>query len=279
MHHPVSPVISPATYYDLALADGSRWAIASADAAAEDVVAQMCAAMLLQSIPGAEMPSQQGLTRVLVHTYSPDRGPSPRPEYTALPTEDGGRCVYIRSLDPHDGIYAQMVRLSLAFAQEVHLRGGVLMHGALAERDGSGVILAAPGGRGKSTASNRLPAPWHSCCDDATLVVMDTQGNYWAHPWPTWSRFIGRKAAGGSWDVQHAVPLKAIFILDQAPEDRVEPIGMGQGVSLLVESAEQAAFFMGQGLPPAKNARSPCNASTTSARWREKYRCPSCTSP
>ena len=121
------------------------------------------------------------------------------------------------------------------------------MHGALAERDGIGVILAAPGGTGKTTASNRLPAPWRSRCDDTTLVVRDPQGNYWAHPWPTWSRFL-EGGPGGTWDVQTAVPLKGIFILSRAVEDRTERIGPGQAVSLLAESVRQASMFMPLGL-------------------------------
>jgi SynChlorMet cassette protein ScmC len=49
---------------------------------------------------------------------------------------------------------------------------------------------------------------------------------------------------GGSWDVQHAVPLQGIFFLTQSTEERVEPIGAGQAACLLVESAEQALFNM-----------------------------------
>jgi len=139
------------------------------------------------------------------------------------------------------------MRLSLILAREAQARGGVLIHGALAERDGMGVILAAPGGTGKTTASNRLPAPWRSLCDDTTLVVRDPQGNYWAHPWPTWSRFLN-KGSGGTWDVQNAVPVKGIFFLAQAVEDRVERLGPGHAVSLLVECVGQASMSMASGL-------------------------------
>ena len=122
------------------------------------------------------------------------------------------------------------------------------MHGALAERDGIGVILVAPGGTGKTTASNRLPAPWRSLSDDTTLVVRDPQGNYWAHPWPTWSRFLDG-GPGGTWDVQSAVPVKGIFVLAQAAQDRAERVGPGQAVSLLGECVGQVSGFMTPGLP------------------------------
>ncbi len=96
-------------------------------------------------------------------------------------------------------------------------------------------------------ASNRLPAPWRSLCDDTTLVVRDPQGNYWAHPWPTWSRFLD-EGPGGAWDVQNAVPVKGIFFLVQAVEDQVERMGPGHAVSLLVECAKQASQLMARGL-------------------------------
>jgi SynChlorMet cassette protein ScmC len=49
---------------------------------------------------------------------------------------------------------------------------------------------------------------------------------------------------GGTWDVQHAVPLKGIFLLEQAHEDKLEPLEIAQNVCLLNESAEQASWPM-----------------------------------
>ena len=154
-------------------------------------------------------------------------------------------CV-LRSAAHRDALFVQLVELSLIVAREAQARGGVLLHGALAERDGVGVILAAPGGTGKTTASGRLVAPWRSLSDDATLVVRDSHGKYWAHPWPTWSRFL-RGDPVGTWDVQSAVPLRGILFLSRAAEDRVEPVGPGRAVSLLVECAEQASGLMTRG--------------------------------
>ena len=50
--------------------------------------------------------------------------------------------------------------------------------------------------------------------------------------------------SGGTWDVEHAVPLKAIFFLQQAHQDRVEPVATGQSVCLLVELAEHTSWSM-----------------------------------
>lgn len=132
----------------------------------------------------------------------------------------------------------QLITVASAIVLQAERRGGLLLHGALAQRHGQGVLLAGPGMAGKSTASRRLPPPWRSLSDDATLVVRDPASRYWAHPWPTWSRFTFG-GPGGSWDVERAVPLRALFFLTQEEQDRAEPVGAGQGTALLVEVAEQ----------------------------------------
>ena len=53
---------------------------------------------------------------------------------------------------------------------------------------------------------------------------------------------------GGTWDVQTAVPLKGIFVLARAVEDRVERVGPGHAVSLLIECAGQVSTRMAPGL-------------------------------
>jgi SynChlorMet cassette protein ScmC len=202
--------------------------------------------MQLSITTGAIEPSNRGnLCQLLVQV---DAQTSAVGCYAPLASADDGVVVcFLRPYNHRDGLYIQLMQLSLVIARDVQVRGGVLLHGALAERDGIGVILAAPGGMGKTTASNRLPDPWRSLCDDATLVVRDPQGNYWAHPWPTWSHFLGG-GPGGTWDVQNALPVKSIFFLGQAIEDSVESVGPGHAVSLLVECAEQTSQLMTRGL-------------------------------
>jgi SynChlorMet cassette protein ScmC len=82
-------------------------------------------------------------------------------------------------------------------------------------------------------------------------VVRDAAGAYWAHPWPTWSRFFGKEKGDGreAWDVQRGAPLRAIFILEQGEEDRVEPLGPGHAVALLTELALQTATHFLHRLP------------------------------
>lgn len=140
--------------------------------------------------------------------------------------------------DP-ETVGAAVLWVAAVLALPVVARGGALLHGALAEQHGRGVLLAAAGGTGKSTASARLPEPWRSHSDDTTLVVRDAEGGYRAHPWPTWSRFLWG-GPGGQWAVHHSTPLRGAYFLRQAPHDEVTALGRGETAVRLGQAAEQA---------------------------------------
>jgi len=242
-------ILSQGLQYNLVLADGSSWIIAAGDEEAALVVSQLHHAMQMNVTTGSVALSHHSVLRrilVLVNAHKSDASPAT----CHVPLSSENDDFVVCALHPYAGsvgLFIQLMQLSLIIARDAQARGGVLIHGALAEQNGSGVILAAPGGTGKTTASNRLPAPWNSLCDDTTLVVRDRQGNYWAHPWPTWSSLLWG-GSGGSWEVQNAVPLKSIFFLNQALDDTVKRVGTGQAVSLLVECAAQASQLMARGL-------------------------------
>ncbi len=117
--------------------------------------------------------------------------------------------------------------------------GGFLLHAALVCRGDSGFVLTGGSGSGKTTASRRIPSPWRSCCDDYTLVLRDPAGDYWAHPWPTWSRFF-QGGPGGSWPVKVAVRLGAIFFLQPAKVDEWSEATPHQPTVKIMEAVEQA---------------------------------------
>jgi len=238
------------------LEDGTRWAISAADVGARAAVERLADAMGLA--PAAI--GGRGETHVLEDrslTVKTDRGAGqgrlvPRSQDSRTECEDSA--VLTLPLAEHRaGRYVQLVELSSCLARDAQSRGGVLLHGALAEKEGRGVILAAPGGTGKSTASERLPGSWRSLSDDAALVVRGARGGYCAHPWPTWSRFFAGDPAE-TWPVREAVSLEAIFFLSQASADRTQSLGPGHAVTMLVESAEQASLPMTRGMT-AKEAR------------------------
>lgn len=165
---------------------------------------------------------------------------------------------FLKAPECRDLLLASVMELSVAIAKDTQRRGGVLLHGAVAVRPGTGragsgcgVILAGPGTVGKTTASRRLPPPWRSLSDDATLVVRHPQGRYWAHPWPTWSQFFN-DGPGGTWPVEKAVPLRAVFFLSQCPVDSVVSLMPAQTTALLMESVQQVSRFMSRGLSHAE---------------------------
>ena len=137
----------------------------------------------------------------------------------------------------------QMSQLARFIAAQTMPRGGMLIHGGLVMHQGQGIILAAPGGTGKSTACRRLPESWEALSDDATLVVQTKGGRYFAHPWPTWSRFFDG-GPGGTWTVEQAIPLSAIFFLHQSTVDTVEPLSRANATVFILESIRQAMLFL-----------------------------------
>ena len=116
--------------------------------------------------------------------------------------------------------------------------GGLILHGALVERNGSGVLLAGPGGAGKSTLSHRLPLNWRVLSDDQSLVVLNDQSRYLAHPIPTWSDHLWRRSEQ-SWNIRYHVPLTAVFFIEQSASDKVVPIGQGQTALFINDSSTE----------------------------------------
>lgn len=198
----------------LVLADGNEWLFVGEDASASTIISKLRTILQLESLMSQSC-------KILVGT--------PRKIDNCDPFA-------VESLQL-SGTYVQMMKI---IHRDVLARDGLFLHGALAERNGYGVILAGPSGVGKTTASIRLPSPWRSLSDDMTLVVRDEQGRYWGHPWPTWSFFWESNNSGRKWDVSYAVPLKGLFFLAQASKDRAERIGAGQAACMLLETAQQA---------------------------------------
>ena len=163
---------------------------------------------------------------------------------------------YVPDPETSQALAVATMRVSAAVVLDAMTRGALLLHGALVEREGAGrlegVVLAGRSGVGKTTACDRLPSPWRPLCDDATLVVRGARGGdatYQSHPWPTWSRFA-TGGPGGSWDVQHAVPLRAVFFLEQAAEDGVRPLNRARTAALLASSSRQSLGYLPRWLSP-----------------------------
>jgi SynChlorMet cassette protein ScmC len=208
--------------YKLTLADGFSLQITAEDAEAGAVVELLAKAMRLE--PGAA----ENVLRVVTgetETF-----------YTA---EAGGAVCRLQRPNSREDAAVRALQISLVIAHMAQKRGGILLHGGLAEFQGQGVILAATSGTGKTTASKRLPAPWRSLSDDAVLIVRKADHYYYGHPWPTWSLFFPG-GPGGSWNAERGIPLKTLYFLFQSPEDALAPLNSTQASAMLMESAEQA---------------------------------------
>ncbi|MFC1824796.1 SynChlorMet cassette protein ScmC [Thermodesulfobacteriota bacterium] len=236
----------------LHLADGTMWSFESEDEEGIAIISQLAKAMKFKPLHGPahrlhvaidrgngcpsgawELAGRKAFT-------SPPSGHEPRS--TAIPrhfhVNNQAVCTFKPSANG-EMFNVQMMRLSLVLCQYAQIRGGLLLHGALAEHNGNGVLLVGPGGGGKTTASLRLPPHWRSLSDDSALVVCKNQQEYRAHPWPTWSTFMfgGR---GGSWDVEENVRLRAIIFLEPADDDRLDPVNETEAVGGLINAAEEA---------------------------------------
>ena len=137
-----------------------------------------------------------------------------------------------------------LIRMSMAtypIYQRAVEAGGLPFHACLAGREGAGVLLAAPGGGGKSTCARRLPPPWKSLCDDETLIVLDPEGRYHVHPFPTWSNFFWRREER-TWDVQKSLPLSAVFFIKKGEKDEVIPMRSGEAAARMYQAAQQTCL-------------------------------------
>jgi len=228
----------------LVLTDGCSWTIVARDERAFALVSRLSEAMNLPLL--TDLPTQfiadgggiQSMDSDLQLIVAVDRSQQIKTIQLAV-DKNTVTCIF-GPAHSENLLILQLMRLSVVISMYTEIRGGMLLHGALAKRDGCGVILAGPGGAGKTTASEKLAFPWQSLSDDSTLVICDQNEVYWAHPWPTWSDFMFG-GNGGTWDVQLAVPLKGIFFLEKAQEENFEPLGIAQSACLLIESVGQTS--------------------------------------
>jgi len=116
-------------------------------------------------------------------------------------------------------------------------RGGIPCHGGLLDWGGRGILIAGASGTGKSTLCRRLKTSATVLSDEETLIVRDAHGQYWGHPFPTWSRLIDDPDTPRTWPVQKAIPLGAIFFLFPSSRGAYIPIGAGEAAGRLTRLA------------------------------------------
>jgi SynChlorMet cassette protein ScmC len=132
-----------------------------------------------------------------------------------------------------------IIRMQLVFFpifQRAQQTGGLPLHSALTEKNGSGFLLVGSGNAGKTTCCSSLRSPWHALCDDETLIVPNGKGQYMAHPLPTWSDYLMYRT-NRTLNIQTHLPVSALFFLEQAQTDDTIPLGVGQSAVRLSRHA------------------------------------------
>jgi SynChlorMet cassette protein ScmC len=150
----------------------------------------------------------------------------------------------ICEIGPEDHFDLDIIRTWMAtypIYQRAMETGGLPFHACLAGQKGAGVLLAAPGGGGKSTCARRFPLPWKAMCDDEALIVRDSEGRYLVHPFPTWSNFFWRRE-DRTWNVQEYVSLSAVFFIKKAKKNGVIPMGRGEAAARIYQATEQVCI-------------------------------------
>lgn len=212
----------PEISYQLSLSNGQNWDFFS-DADTQEWTQRFASVLALAFGHPREASFVMTFCRTLADTFKDQRG-----EFIEVPAD--------QSLTQE---VLLMWKAILPIYRQAMTTGGIPIHAALIEHNGRGILLAAPGGTGKTTCCWRLPADWTALCDDETLLLPGmVSGHYQAHPFPTWSNFYLNRTPL-SWNVAHAIPVKAILFLQQANTDRVRPVGQGQATALVYQASAQ----------------------------------------
>ena len=94
-----------------------------------------------------------------------------------------------------------------------------MVHGALMERDGRGMLLCGPSGIGKSTTARRMADEGFSVlADDCFLLRRDACGRDWARPLLMWSAYLFGKETLVECDARREFPVSRLFILGRREE-------------------------------------------------------------
>lgn len=222
--------------YGLTLADGVSWELAVADPELRPWLDQFARILRLSAF---DSPTGR---RLVVR----------KAEKLAWTTSHGDMvCEFpgARLREPEFGVLMMQECLG-RITDETVLSGALPFHAALLERHDCGILIAAAGGTGKSTCARRAPAPWRAWSDDAALVVRGNQ----AHPFPTWMDHIWR-GQNTTWPVQDHVALSAIFFLEQSSRDAATPLGQGEAVVRILQSARQSLGYFWDRMPAEQKRR------------------------
>jgi hypothetical protein len=105
-------------------------------------------------------------------------------------------------------------------------QGGFLVHAASAIRNGRAFLFAGVSGAGKTTISRLAPRDATLLTDEISYIRRDGDV-YRACGTP----FAGELARVGE---NQSAPLNALFLLEQGPENRIDPVGTSEAIRSLM---------------------------------------------
>lgn len=127
-----------------------------------------------------------------------------------------------------------LLALQHTLLQKEHL----LMHGAFLIINGSGLLFTGRSGIGKTTQSRLWQKRFHAEAVNEDRTVLDIS----AHP----VRICGVPVAGSSPFCENkTAPLKAIIVLGQAPENRIERLSAAKALPRILDGVYLPAGFSG----------------------------------
>ena len=143
----------------------------------------------------------------------------------------------IRETTDEDRIYNMWFSLH-PFYHHLIPRQVCPIHAGLVEKNGRGILLAAPGGTGKSTCCERLPKDWRVHCDDEALIALNHENYPFAQPLPTWSNLIIGKDRR-EWSLIECIKVNAIFFIEQSDVDEIIPLNQATSAALINQAIVQ----------------------------------------
>ena len=206
--------------------------------------------------PFACQPAQPDIS-YRVHTYAPADSPVPDEQALELVSADNrtyladgrmykrvamregdARCMwFVQTLGqwsqadvyiPHDWLDYHGFGNVLSMEKTILPFGGLMLHCALIEYEGRGIVFTAPSQTGKSTQASL----WEKHRGARTLngdraVLRATEDGIYGSPW----------AGSSDLYIDRRVPLRAVIMLEQAKENRIRTLSHAEGLGLFVQQS------------------------------------------
>lgn len=153
-------------------------------------------------------------------------------------TQQSGNCTQIQILSSYLpwGTSVDQLFPLLALNHTLLIKDHLLLHGAFLTYHGSGLLFTGPSGIGKTTQSRLWQSRFGANAVNEDRTVLDLSGDS--------ARICGVPVAGSSpFCSNESAPLKAIIVLAQGPENRIERLPVSKSLKHLMTGVYLPASF------------------------------------